>query len=333
MLISVVIPVYNAAPYLAECLASILSQLPDDAEVVCVDDGSTDASLAILDEFARKDSRICVIRQDNQGQGAARNRGLAISKGEFVYFADADDALTSDFTFEQLVNEMRHHDLDVLFFDAETEFDEAAKSPESAALARYYIRRHDYSSVYSGADLFARFVANHEFVVSPPLMLLRRAFLLENSLRFPEGCYYEDNVFVQHVMLAARRASHRPWRFYLRKVHAESTITRKPTVRHLRGRMMCYRDTLATLHQQVWSRRVRTSLRERLRIYKHYLRRLVREDPELVAQCEGLLSSAERTLIQSVKSYPLRDKIADTIQCLKDRGLVYTVKRIANLPT
>lgn len=329
MPISVVIPVYNAAPYLAECIASILSQLPDDAEVVCVDDGSTDSSLMILTEFAQEDSRVCVIRQDNQGQGAARNRGLAVARGAFVYFADADDALTGDFTFEQLVNEMTRHDLDLLFFDAETKIDETAKLPESAVLARYYVRRHDYSSVYSGADLFARFVANHEFVVSPPLMLLRRSFLLENSLRFPEGCYYEDNVFVQHVMLAARRASHRPWRFYLRKVHAGSTITRKPTLRHLLGRMMCYQDTLIILHQQVWSSRVRTSLRERLRVYKHYLRRLVREDPELVAQCEGLLSSAERSLIHSVKSYPLRDKIADTLQCLKDRGLVYTVKRIS----
>ena len=120
---SVIIPVYNAAAYLTDCLESILSQLPPDAEVICIDDGSTDSSLEILESFARREPCIKIVHQENAGQGAARNRGLASAQGEFVYFADADDALTGSYSFAQLMGEMMRDNLDVLFFDAETQSD------------------------------------------------------------------------------------------------------------------------------------------------------------------------------------------------------------------
>lgn len=328
MLISVIIPVYNAAPYLADCLESIRAQLPPDAEVICVDDGSTDNSFEILESFSLREPRIKVLHQENAGQGAARNRGLAVAQGEFVYFADADDALTGNCSFSQLIEEIVHDNLDILFFDAETRFDSPELTEASRISPRYYTRRHRYFDVYSGADLFARFVAHHEFVVAPPLMMFRRSFLDENRLRFPEDCYYEDNVFIQHAMLDARRASHRPWRFYLRRVHADSTVTRTPTLRHLRGRLVCYQDVLDVLQNERWPFRVRAALRERLRIHKHYLRRTVRENPELVAKCWTQLTVAGQAFVRSVQGYPLRDKVSDAFQCFKDRGFVYTMRRI-----
>lgn len=93
MKFSVIVPVYNVAPYLRACLDSVIAQTFVDFECICVDDGSTDGSRAIVDEYAAKDSRFKVIRQPNGGKGAARNAGLAVVRGEWFCFLDADDVL------------------------------------------------------------------------------------------------------------------------------------------------------------------------------------------------------------------------------------------------
>ena len=90
---SIIIPVYNVAPYLHECLDSVLAQTFTDWEAICVDDGSTDGSGAILDEYAAKDRRFKIIHQENAGVSAARNVALALAHGEYVAFVDADDAV------------------------------------------------------------------------------------------------------------------------------------------------------------------------------------------------------------------------------------------------
>jgi glycosyltransferase involved in cell wall biosynthesis len=88
---SIIIPVYNVAPYLRECLDSVLGQTFTDWEVICVDDGSTDGSGAILYEYAAKDSRFRVVHQTNEGVSAARNAALDVAKGRWILFLDADD--------------------------------------------------------------------------------------------------------------------------------------------------------------------------------------------------------------------------------------------------
>ena len=93
MSFSAVIPVYNVAPYLRSCLDSLVAQTFADWEAVCVDDGSTDGSAAILDEYAARDPRVVVIRQSNQGVSAARNAGLAAARGAWIVFLDSDDIL------------------------------------------------------------------------------------------------------------------------------------------------------------------------------------------------------------------------------------------------
>ena len=97
---SIVIPVYNVAPYLRECLDSLLAQTCTDWEAVCVDDGSTDGSGAILDEYAAKDSRFVVVHQENRGVSAARNAAIDVAKGEWLVFLDADDAIAADLVGE-----------------------------------------------------------------------------------------------------------------------------------------------------------------------------------------------------------------------------------------
>lgn len=96
-LISVLIPVYNAQKFLTFCLDSVCSQSYSNIEIICVDDGSADASFNLLKQYAQKDSRIKIFHQDNLGVGAARNRCLSESKGEFFAFVDADDSIVSTY--------------------------------------------------------------------------------------------------------------------------------------------------------------------------------------------------------------------------------------------
>ena len=94
--ISIIIPVYNTAQYLAECLDSVLAQGFKDIEIICVNDGSTDNSAAILKKYQKKDKRIKVITQKNKGLSGARNAGLKAATGKWVCFLDSDDILPPD---------------------------------------------------------------------------------------------------------------------------------------------------------------------------------------------------------------------------------------------
>lgn len=105
-LISVIIPVYNVESYLARCLDSIVGNTYRELEIICINDGSTDSSLRILNEYARKDGRIHVYSQNNKGVTAARNKGLEKACGEWISFVDADDWIHPQY-FELLIEAWR----------------------------------------------------------------------------------------------------------------------------------------------------------------------------------------------------------------------------------
>lgn len=104
--ISIIIPVYNVEKYLGRCMNSVLNQHYRDFEVILIDDGSTDNSGVMCDEWSKKDGRVIVIHQKNSGAGAARNTGLAIANGELIGFVDSDDWIESDM-FERLVTALK----------------------------------------------------------------------------------------------------------------------------------------------------------------------------------------------------------------------------------
>lgn len=110
--VSLIIPVYNTEKYLEKCLESACNQTYRNMEIICVDDGSTDDSGRIVDEFAARDARIVAIHQKNQGESAARNRGLQIASGEYIGFMDCDDWIESDM-YESLVAAIEKEDADI----------------------------------------------------------------------------------------------------------------------------------------------------------------------------------------------------------------------------
>lgn len=114
--VSVVIPVYNAEPYLRECLDSILAQTLTDFEVVAINDGSTDRSLKILQEYAQEDTRIKIVKQKNAGPSAARNRGIKDATGKYIVFIDADDFVSPEL-LEKLFNQAEKTSADLVCYN------------------------------------------------------------------------------------------------------------------------------------------------------------------------------------------------------------------------
>ena len=113
MKISVIIPVYNCAPYVERCIRSILAQTHGDLEIICVNDGSIDGSGAILDQLALEDERIYVIHQNNAGVSAARNAGIELASGELITFVDSDDAIEPDM-YEALLDYFDNDQVDIV---------------------------------------------------------------------------------------------------------------------------------------------------------------------------------------------------------------------------
>ena len=113
--ISVIVPVYNVSEYLAQCMDSIINQTFEDIEIICVNDGSTDDSLKILEEYSEKDERISIISQENQGQGVARNVGMNAARGNYIFFMDSDDFIKLN-ALELLHENAVSNNSDVVFY-------------------------------------------------------------------------------------------------------------------------------------------------------------------------------------------------------------------------
>ena len=102
--ISVIIPIFNAEKYLSSCLKSVIEQSLPNIEIICVNDGSSDNSLKILNEYKNIDNRLIIINQKNQGPAFAKNYGIKISKGKYLAFMDSDDLYPNNFTLELMLN-------------------------------------------------------------------------------------------------------------------------------------------------------------------------------------------------------------------------------------
>ena len=116
--ISVIVPVYNVEKYLSECLDSIVNQTLKNIEIICLNDGSTDNSLSILQKYASKDKRIKIIDKENEGPGYTRKVGLDIAKGKYVLFCDSDDYYAELTAFEELYNYIEKMKVDVVIFES-----------------------------------------------------------------------------------------------------------------------------------------------------------------------------------------------------------------------
>lgn len=206
--VSIIIPVYNVEQYLVRCVDSALSQTLDDIEIILVDDGSPDASPQICDDYARRFQNVSVIHKQNGGLASARNAGLKIAKGKYIFFLDSDDWLEPD-GMEVLFDTAERYQVDLVKYrairtgwpgcDANIP---CVVEPIRELRDGYYSKQQMMEEIYP--KLFATSQLTMGSVVGVWGALYRQSLLRENHISFYEEVKFsEDTIFSANVIKAA----------------------------------------------------------------------------------------------------------------------------------
>lgn len=193
--VSIIIPVYNVEKYLEKCLNSIINQTYKNIEIICINDGSTDNSLQILENFATKDKRIIIFSQENGGLSSARNLGLNNTTGEFCYFMDSDDWIELD-TIENLLNTMLSNDVDCVVHNIRI-------IPEEESLINITIDDRKWINFYTKPSGFYKTPLDikQEICAVTWNKLYKMSIINKYNCRFPEGLINEDEAFLWEYMI------------------------------------------------------------------------------------------------------------------------------------
>lgn len=208
--VSVIIPVFNSENLLKDCLISVQNQTLTDIEIICIDDGSTDNSYNILEDFSENDDRFKVFHQENFGAGFSRNVALEKSVGEFILFLDSDDWIENN-TCENLYNQATNLSSDLVLFDA------VRHLPDNQSMDLIHFlgngSNRNFSSLSFDYELVKDKVLNAYFGVIWS-KFYKKSFILENDIKFPNHKLYNDVEFHVKSMLLAKRISYFPKIFY-----------------------------------------------------------------------------------------------------------------------
>jgi glycosyltransferase involved in cell wall biosynthesis len=232
--VSVIVPVYNAAPFLRQCLDSIVRQTLRDIEIICVNDGSTDDSLGILEEYAANDKRLRVMSKENEGKGAAsaRNLGLESAKGKYLSFLDSDDFFELAM-LEQMVNRAEETGADIVLCNG-MEYDHQTGTT-------YKVEHILSSALLPDKPVFSyKDCAGKIYQLSQGAAwnkLFRRTFLEKHDLRFQRINYTDDAYFAfSHMILAEKISAMDECLLYYRvntKSNQSASVTRYPESAYL----------------------------------------------------------------------------------------------------
>ncbi|TVR18839.1 MAG: glycosyltransferase [Balneolaceae bacterium] len=209
--LSVIVPVYNVEHYLRDALMSLLNQTFSGFELIAINDGSTDGSGEILREMAHSDSRIHFIQQENRGLAATRNRGLAESRGKYIYFFDSDDLLEVN-AFKKMISYAENRSVDVLNIGSEA-IDDKGKATDIVKPMQF-----DQPHPVNGEELFVRLYMSGNYPANVQKYLYRKDFLTDHRLNFDEGFIHEDEAFSLKTLCLAKNAGALPDRFFEEKI-------------------------------------------------------------------------------------------------------------------
>ena len=214
--VSVIIPVYNAEKYLSNSLNSIINQTLKNIEIICINDGSFDNSLKILNYFKEIDNRIIIINQKNKGVNFARNEGLKIAKGQFVLFFDSDDILIKD-ALEKLFELSVKNKLEILYFNSKIIFDD--KIIENDYPNNIHYKVNSNNNFKNGNEIFLKFINENKWIFSPCSQFIKNSVLLNNKISFLEGIKFDDNLFSFNLISYINNGLEINEIYYLKMLH------------------------------------------------------------------------------------------------------------------
>lgn len=227
--ISIIIPCYNVEAYIDDTIQSILSQTFSSYEVICLDDGSQDRTLDILNQYEKKYSNIFVYANANHRQGWERNFGIAKAQGEYIYFMDSDDVLESN-CLSVIYKYAKENRVDLLLFEGKSFYENSVLENKYPIYKNAYSRKECYPSIYDGKEIYMELREHGDFIVSPCLQLVRHDFLKTNNLKFSHLKVLEDNLYIFHVILNAKRVQVLTDVLYKRRVRNNSTMTNEENI-------------------------------------------------------------------------------------------------------
>jgi len=241
-LVSIILPVYNVELYLGECLDSVLQQTFTDFELIAVNDGSTDTSREILEQYVSKFSgKLIVVDQKNGGLSAARNTGLNHANGTYVYFLDSDDWILPE-TLANCVEAFVDYDADLIVFNAKAFCD---GMPEVHLQKLDYTRNLPSEFYTDGQQLFRDSRKKGTYIVQSCCYMYKRS--VHEDLRFIEGILHEDHFFTTLLFLNSSKIKVLKDRFFQRRIRQNSITTSSLSMRHATG----YYDTAEALYKHL----------------------------------------------------------------------------------
>lgn len=317
MLLSIIVPIYNVQDYIVRCMEGVLHQDLEDYEVIAVDDGSPDRSVERLQEYLaahpEEAARVRLIRKENGGLSDARNAGITVATGEYLWFVDSDDTIAEN-CLSRLYERASANQLDLMLFD-EVNLEER----DGQFVIREAIARADQvtDQVLTGSDLFITLRMQHAFYGSACGYWVRRSILEDNHLLFEKGILHEDELFTPQAMHYAVRAQYVSEQPYIRYIREGSITTSENIERMIDGYgavvtgLLRFADTVVQREDE---------------------RRWLHEDIVSLAQitlgeaskCRHLSSSAQemlRTIRRSLKEHQLSLGILFTLYTFKNRIL------------
>ena len=232
MKISVIVPVYNVEKSLEKCLDSLINQTLKELEIICINDGSTDSSVDILNQYAKKDARIKIIDQPNLGVSAARNAGMRIASGKYIGFVDSDDWIDVDY-FGRLYNAAEKHGADIACCSILRAY--------SGGKLKTKLKIKEEAIYTNAAEKFKKLEIPRKCYVYNKIYL--REKLQQLNLNFKEGVYFEDIGFTIRALYHMQTVATVPGPTYYYRVNTQS-ITRQMTDRKQQDLLAAREDFL-----------------------------------------------------------------------------------------
>lgn len=220
--ISIILPIYNVSKYLGRCMESIVGKHEEKIEILLIDDGSTDESGIIADQFQINYKNVKCYHKTNGGLSDARNFGLLRANGKYVFFLDSDD-FVKESTIDILMSKIEEEDLDVLLWDADLYDENNFKCNISSAY--YHHKGIQRGQTYTGKEIIeAQLNYRNDYVTTVWLGLYRREFLLNNNLYFEKDLLHEDEMWTQKVLVLASKVKYVQESLYCYRIRSNSIM-------------------------------------------------------------------------------------------------------------
>ncbi|MDP3844415.1 MAG: glycosyltransferase [Oxalobacteraceae bacterium] len=226
--ITAIVPAYNVENYVASAIDSLLNQTETFHEIIIVNDGSTDSTGALIDQY-RDLAGVKIFHTENSGQGSARNLGLSQASGDYVYFFDADDLLNADFVESMHALVSQNADTDIIYFSGESFLDDGCRSEYMPSYDRKIDKEYP-----SGIDATGFMLRQNVYFASPCLYLSKRALWDDNGLAFM-NIVHEDEEIIMRLSCCAGVSHCLDKVFFRRRIRPESTMTLPKSKRNALG--------------------------------------------------------------------------------------------------